>query len=308
MLLTKRLAGIKPANIVKSILLSVFLCCFFGCAYIPVQEQLVSATRDKQLTRSNGECTESAVKNQQTGTTLPGLSPNSISIFDWNMHKGQDKNWDVDFLRLSRATDIILLQEASLNDRLQDVLEQKNLHWNLNSAFKYRGVETGVLVASTIQPLDSCGLRQPEPIIGLPKTSLINRYQITGATEELLVVNIHGINMSLGIGAYQQQLDGLQNMVKKHDGPIIVAGDFNNWSKKRTAIMARLIENLSLHVLTFDDEVRTTFFGGPVDHILYRGLKPVTYAVHPVTSSDHNPISVTFRLLPSQPVADVIIW
>jgi len=81
---------------------------------------------------------------------------------------------------------------------------------------------------------------------------------------------------------------------------MILAGDFNNWSEKRTRIMDYLTKNLSLQALEINDEGLTTFLGDPVDHIFYRGLEVVTHAVHTVTSSDHNPISVTFRLAQSQ--------
>jgi len=216
---------------------------------------------------------------------------------NWNIYKGQRREWDADLLKLSQLKDIILLQEAQLNDELQEILQQENLYWNLNSAFMINGMETGVLVASATPPIKSCGLRVSEPIIGVPKTILISSYTITGSKENLLVANIHGINISLGIGAYQEQLDSLQNVLKKHDGPIILAGDFNNWSEERTAIMMSLAESLALQALSFDDDGRTTFFGDPVDQILYRGLEPVTHRVHKVTSSDQNPISVTFRLV-----------
>ncbi len=231
---------------------------------------------------------------------MPGLAPESISVLDWNIYKGQRQKWKADFLRLSQEKDLVFLQEAPLNAQLQKLLHGNNLYWNMNSAFKYKGVETGVLVASKVPPLESCGLRSAEPVIGLPKTILISSYVIAGSTEKLLAANIHGINFSLGIGAYQEQLDALRDILLKHDGPIILAGDFNNWSEKRTAIMSGFAESLALQTLVFDNEDRTTFFGDPVDHILYRGLEPVTSAVHLVTSSDHNPISVTFRLTRTQ--------
>ena len=248
--------------------------------------------------RSNGSCTETALAYSDAGITTQGaeLSPDSIAILDWNIHKGKDKGWEKDFLRLAREKDLLLLQEAPLNDELQELLQQKNLYWNLNSAFRYRGVETGVLVASAIEPLGSCGMRFTEPLIGLPKTILINTYAISGSTDELLVATVHGINITLGIGAYKAQFQALADVLKKHNGPLIIAGDFNNWSDKRTAVVDFLVDYLSLSVLPFEDEGRTKFFGDPVDHFLYRGMEPVAHMVHPVTSSDHNPISVTFRL------------
>ena len=284
----------------KSILLSIFLCCItLGCTLIPEQEQFVSSMGDTTLTRSNGDCSDNVLSydSLRTVSSPSELTPDSISVLNWNIYKGQRQEWDADLLQLSQLKDIILLQEAQLNDELQEILQQENLYWNLNSAFMINGMETGVLVASATPPTKSCGLRISEPIIGVPKTILISGYTIAGSTEKLLVANIHGINISLGVGAYQEQLDSLQKVLKKHDGPIILAGDFNNWSKERTAIMTSLAENLGLQTLSFDDDGRTTFFGGPVDQILYRGLEPVTHRVHEVTSSDHNPISVTFRLV-----------
>lgn len=291
---------LSPAAVPNSALLAVFFCCItFGCVFIPEQEQLVSAKVNALLTRSNGSCTETALAYGDVGITTQRaeLSPDSIAILDWNIHKGKDKGWESDFLRFSMKKDILLLQEAPLNDELQYLLQQKQLYWNLNSAFKYRGVETGVLVASTIEPLGSCGMRYTEPLIGLPKTILINRYAIAGAKDELLVATVHGINITLGIGAYKAQFQALADVLQQHKGPLILAGDFNNWSDKRTAVVDFLVDDLSLSALPFENEGRTTFFGDPVDHFLYRGMEPVAHMVHPVTSSDHNPISVTFRLV-----------
>ncbi len=281
-----------------------------GCASIHREMQLVSGGDGVPVIRAEGICSDNTLTYEKQSVSLnqPGLDPDRIAILDWNIYKGRRRGWHDDFLRLSTAKDIIFLQEASLNERLQEILQQQNLFWNLNSAFRYMGVEVGVLVASTIRPLGSCGLRHSEPIIGVPKTILISKYIITGSIEELLVANIHGINFSLGIGAYQQQLDGLQEILEKHDGPLILAGDFNNWSNKRTAIITRLAENLSLQVLDFAGENRTTFFGDPVDNILYRGLKLLNYEVHSVSSSDHNPITVTFRLMQTQAVAEPKSW
>lgn len=290
----------KRLKTVKSILLSMLcVALLFACAAIPQQEQLVSSTSEIPLSRNSGNCTETDFysDNRGTGRIPPELASGSISILDWNIYKGQRQDWDVDLLELSRAKDLIFLQEAPLNEKLRYMLGYKDLYWNLNSALKFKGAETGVLIASAIKPLKSCGLRRSEPIIGVPKTILINSYQIVGLTEKLLVANIHGINITFGTGAYRQQLDALEAVLEQHEGPILLVGDFNNWSEKRTAIMLQLAENLSLQFLDFNHAGRTTFWGEPVDQILFRGLEPVTRAVHPVTSSDHNPLTATFRFV-----------
>jgi len=268
-----------------------------GCARIPRTEQLVSGGNGAGDVRADGACDTAILSvNAYPGPAEQRLDPDRIAILDWNVYKGQRPGWQEDLRRFGKEKDILFLQEAPLNLPLRQVLRQHNLHWVLNSAFSYKGVETGVLLASAIQPLGSCGLRHGEPIIGVPKTILISRYGIDGESEDLLAANIHGINIALGVVNYRKQFDALFAIVEHHRGPLILAGDFNNWSKERNAVMDLLATRLSLRALAFDDEGRTRFFGVPVDHILYRGLDPVAYAIHPVTSSDHNPISVTFRL------------
>ncbi len=281
----------------KSILIFLVCCIILSaCASVPSHEQLLTAEFPFPPQKRDGTCTESLFLTEKSSVQTPELSPESISIFDWNIYKGALQGWDNDFLRLSDGKDIIFLQEASLDERMQEVLRQRNLHWNLNNAFLYNRNETGVLLASKIPAIASCGLRIRELVISLPKTILISRYAIKNSEKELLVANIHGINVTIGTGLYQKQFDELEDILQNHDGPLIVAGDFNNWSDGRSAIVHDLTDRLSLKMLAFDDDIRTTYFGDPVDQILYRGLKPVSYTIHPVKSSDHNPISVNFRL------------
>jgi len=290
---------IFPADTPCPLLLILFFCTIAsGCAFVLVEDQLVSAKAGEQVTRVDGSCGETfPVREAKGAAAAPAeLAPDSIAVLDWNIYKEQRLGWMDDFLRFSRGKDIIFLQEASLSDELLELLQREKLYWNLNSGFKYKGVETGVLVASRIDSLESCGLRYKEPVVGLPKTILINRYAIAGSAEELVVANVHGINITLGLDAYRAQFKALGDLLKNHSGPLIIGGDFNNWNDKRTAVIDLLVEDLSLTSMPFENGGRATFFGEPVDHILYRGLDPVSHMVHPVASSDHNPISVTFRL------------
>jgi len=285
-----------PSTIAFIILFSVFFS--FGCTLVPSGDQFVSAGHRFSPARSNGSCSEEFFSNtiSDKKVILEGLSPNYISMLNWNIYKGNSSGWRDDFASYSRSKDIILLQEAPLNEEMLNILNRSRLFWNFNSAFKYQGTEFGVMTASSTQPLGSCGTRQDEPLIGLPKTIIISSYAIANFPKKLLVANIHGINITLGTGAYREQIESLHNILQHHDGPIILAGDFNNWTAERKKIIDNLIGELSLTMLPFENENRTIIFGDPVDHILYRGLKPLSHYVHHVNSSDHNPITVAFRL------------
>lgn len=298
MKLDRPLHPMLPEHIRVFLLFLLIVSLAGGCSRTPQDKQLVSTKSNQVSVRSAGGCKQSFLGTEKGDLAIvaEGINPDKISILDWNIYKGQLQRWRSDLSILTRDSDIVLLQEVPNNEQMRGFLHQQSLYWNFNSAFSYIGSETGVMTASLAEPLNSCGLRQDEPIIGLPKTALINSYLIKGTSEKLLVANVHGINITLGTKAYRTQFSKLQDVLQQHDGPLIVAGDFNNWSSKRKAIVDTLMENLDLIPVPFKNENRTRILGDPVDNILYRGLSPISFASHAVVSSDHNPITVTFRL------------
>jgi endonuclease/exonuclease/phosphatase (EEP) superfamily protein YafD len=227
---------------------------------------------------------------------IEALNPERISVLNWNIYKGQRENWEQDFKRYSFKHDVVMIQEAHLRDELKSILKDRHQHWALNAAFDYQDSATGVMTASSVRPLDICGQQTAEPIIRYPKTSLVSYYPIAGMSESLLVANIHGINFTLGVAAYKEQLDNLHQLMKRHTGPIVFAGDFNTWSDERMQIVADLAKKLGLESLDYTNHNRTSVFGNALDHVFYRGLEPVEHDTWHVTSSDHNPTRVSFRV------------
>lgn len=268
------------------------------CTFIPEHQMLLASHGENDVTRNNGTCPDTFVPTRTNlAVENDTLHQTRISILSWNMFKGQTEKWDMDLQRLSRGKDILLLQEALLNGKLQQLLKSNGFSWSMNGAFKLNGKEAGVLSAAKLLPLDSCGLRHSEPITRVPKSMLANTYRLEGVPGDLLVVNIHGINFTLKLGAYTRQMNDLADILAQHYGPIILAGDFNNWSGDRRQVIEQITARFSLEELKIAADERTTFFDYPVDHIFYRGVEPIAYAVHKVTSSDHNPISVDFRVI-----------
>jgi endonuclease/exonuclease/phosphatase (EEP) superfamily protein YafD len=274
-------------------LLLLFLAVFnAGCVSIPQQTQIIQKGCDQQ-----GIQMIAPLGTPPFYLPPSQLNSESFSILNWNIYKGQEENWDADLLRLSEGQDIVLLQEASLNEKLLEILNNHDLCWWLNNAFIYKGVETGVMMASKVPPLDSLGLRHIEPLIRVPKTILINRYPLSGTSSALMVANIHGINFTLGTDSYKKQLEEMQKILSKHSGPLLVVGDFNNWSHERTKIMNVMADELSLIRLEYESSSQSIRFGGNVDHIFYRGLVPLSHASPQVSSSDHNPITAQFGVI-----------
>jgi len=279
-------------------LIFAILAILTGCVSIPVQPHVLN--RDTALATSvdPSQCDANTFLSARKTSHEPSqmLDRNSISILNWNIYKEQRENWESDLRKFSSELDIMLIQEALLTQDLRKLLKDQNRHWSLNTAFYYDDLEAGVMNASKIESITSCGIRTTEPFIRVPKTVLISRYPIAGASQDLVVANIHGINFTLGTEVYQQQLNGLKNVLAKHTGPIVLAGDFNSWSEQRLEIIKEVISALSLQSLSYKNHNRVTIFGNTIDHVFYRGLEVVSQDTYKVTSSDHNPIKVTFKI------------
>jgi endonuclease/exonuclease/phosphatase (EEP) superfamily protein YafD len=226
-----------------------------------------------------------------------GLNPERISVLNWNIYKGQRDNWANDFRRYSHAHDVVTIQEAHLDNEMKSLLDNGHRFWTLNTAFHYQDRATGVMTASRVRPLHSCGQSAVEPWIRFPKTTLVSYYPLEGLKQNLLVANIHGINFTLGVSAYREQIENLYESMKHHQGPVVLAGDFNTWSDERMTVVLDLAERLSLESLDYTNHNRTSVFGNALDHVFYRGLEPMEHDTWFVTSSDHNPTRVSFRVI-----------
>ena len=81
-------------------------------------------------------------------------------------------------------------------------------------------------------------------------------------------------------------------LTKFEHTPVIVAGDFNNWNKKRNTLIHEFCETLGLTQATFEEDKHIKRFAKhPLDLILYRNLKcDYALAVDSQQISDHNPL------------------
>ncbi|MBL0715277.1 MAG: endonuclease/exonuclease/phosphatase family protein [Desulfosarcina sp.] len=224
------------------------------------------------------------------------LDPEGFSLMNWNMLKGWRQGWEKDFNRLGRGSDVILLQEAYLTDELRQALRSAQMNWHLATAFRYRGIEAGVLTASEITPQVICMQRFKEPLLNTPKTSLFARFSIAFQRPRLMIVNVHAINYTMDMDDYRRYWQELETILESHDGPLIVAGDFNSWSAQRFDIVVDTARRLGLQPVRFDPDRRTRILGRVVDHVYYRGLVLLKASVYEVTTSDHNPMRVDFKL------------
>ena len=203
-----------------------------------------------------------------------------------------DPNLPGDLARLAAKNDLLLLQEAVLETPMREALERAGFSWQMADAFGVGGKERGVLVAARVPPVDGRELRTYEPLFPLPKSAIVTHYRLAGRREQLAVANLHGINFSLGLGRFREQLDAVAKMLRQHHGPMIFAGDFNTWSRERNEVLHEVTKRLGLVEVELVPDDRRRTFGQPLDHFFVRGFSVLDARSPEMKSSDHNPILV----------------
>jgi endonuclease/exonuclease/phosphatase (EEP) superfamily protein YafD len=282
------------------ITLTVFIILILsGCFYALTGHLIVSQRGDINTINTTINCDINPLTHQPQGSAMEqvtGLNSKGFSLMNWNMLKGKKIGWKRDFRRFSTISDLIIIQEACLSDDLWEALQKNRFNWDLATSFEFKKKKIGVLTASMIEPDYQCTFQNEEPLIQIPKNILITRYPLSETDQKLLVANVHLINFTLSSSKYRAQLLRMEQILSKHQGPLIVSGDFNSWNSERLAIVDTITKRLRLKPVHFDKNYRISIFGHNVDHIFYRGLEPFKAVVSVVTSSDHNPMWVTFRL------------
>ncbi len=236
-----------------------------------------------------------ALLREASTETTPELDAASIRLVSWNVQKNSHLNWQRDFLSLTGDRDLVLVQEVSLREDSINTMDGTR-YWSFAPGYQKRGAISGVLTMSRSKPIAQCSFVNIEPLLRTPKATSITEYGLTSTDKTLVVVNIHAVNFSMGLGAFERQFDQVREVLASHHGPIIVSGDFNTWRQKRIEVVGDMARELGLTPLEFADDQRVTVFGNHLDHIFVRGLSLLDATTEMVESSDHNPMSVTLRL------------
>jgi len=172
----------------------------------------------------------------------------------------------------------------------------KELFWSYSFGFQTNNYNSGLMTLSSVQPDLICSLQSKEPWLRSPKVASITRFQINPKELPLLLVNIHQINFTLGTKAFSNQLEEVLTILKTHEGPIILSGDFNTWSQPRFDILNQLTQELELSPTNFSPDFRKETFGHRLDHFLTRGFDIIRSHTTEVDTSDHNPMTITLSL------------
>lgn len=219
-----------------------------------------------------------------------------FSILVWNIFKQKRAQWLSTLQEYAKSCQLVLLQEAHTTPELIAYAKRHFVVADQVPALTLSEYTSGVMTLSSIQPIYCCPLQRQEPLIRLYKSALITVYPLQDG-QNLMVANIHAINFSVGVLSYQRQLAEVIEQIQWHIGPVILAGDFNSWSKRRMTALYRVTEVIALQSVNFNQDLRKKVFGKPLDFIFYRGLSVRAAQMLATNTSDHNPMRVTFSVL-----------
>lgn len=228
----------------------------------------------------------------------PLITQPYLSVMVWNIFKQQRADWLSVLQSYAQDSQLMLLQEAQTTPELVGFARKNYLVADQVPAIKLPNrskISSGVMTLASTYPVYCSPLRKPEPFLRLPKSALITVYPLADK-RLLMVVNIHSINFSLGVDIYHQQLVAIGEHLANHQGPIIFAGDFNTWSRKRLHLLYRFARAMKLQEVRFSNDHRIRAFGLPLDFIFYRGLTVEEAIVIDTKASDHNPLFVKFMI------------
>lgn len=231
---------------------------------------------------------------QSGDAELSQLPSRQIRLGVWNIFKGNGGlRFLHDFREFVYGLDLVLIQEALVSPHsLEQYSDQGLQAVHCGSYERMDGLRDGVMTLSRWAPIghpERVPSLYPEPVFKTPKTALITRYELPHCTEQLLVVNLHATLMR-GMNRLQEEIDQIVCAIGGHQGPLIVAGDFNTFRSVYFRRMEDLFADIGLrHVSIRQDPRRRSF--EKLDHIFARGfIVDRVKVVHKIQSSDHFPL------------------
>lgn len=227
------------------------------------------------------------------GAALP--TAGTLRVMVWNIYKQQRADWLSVLKSCGKDAQLVLLQEAQTTPELISFVTSNFLAADQVPAFFLPQHPSGVMTLAAAYPVYCCPLREREPLLRLAKSALITVYPLLSG-QLLMVVNIHAVNFSLGVDVYSKQLGPIGEQIANHQGPVIMAGDFNAWSRKRINALYEFANDMVLRDVSFTNDLRRRAFGRPLDFVFYRNLGVAEASVLVTSASDHNPLLVEFHL------------
>lgn len=278
--------------------LCIFALAFILVSYISLSYVFSLNNMAKVLSSEVSNTVGQACIDNQKEASLDQKGTLNLAI--WNIYKQQKSGWLPHLNQLVEDNNLVLLQEARLSSALVNYLSSSSSIYFMAEAFRVGRSSIGVMSISDTMSLRTCALLSAEPWIRFPKSTLVSVYPLSNG-QNLLVVNLHGINFDWRLIHYKEQFNAISDFFMAHDGPAILAGDFNTWRLERQAVVAQFTSSWGLQEAKLTVDQRILAFNYPLDHLYFRELELVSADAFETQASDHSPIIASFKLLAPQP-------
>lgn len=229
--------------------------------------------------------------------------PDCFNLLVWNLHKVPLHTLTLQkfeaLLSIPHRMPIHLLslQEVSLPLNVNHFM---NLNFAMAANLQTKKSISGVLTASsqTFKKRHALITQKKELGFATYKSILITEHPIANG-EKLLHINVHAM-VFVSFNFFYFEISRLHQKISEHQGPLIVSGDFNSWSRPRFKFLQNFFQQFNLNFVEFKAQQNIKKLGSnPLDQVYYRGLKLINASALNIKNiSDHNPLIVQFCTCP----------
>lgn len=213
--------------------------------------------------------------------------PQELTVLSWNVQKFENSLADK---KLHERNDTLQL--------LQESIEPNNTKNPLFAqGYSTSNFVSGVEIRTQSKPSHVCQWTTVEPYLRTPKAGLISLFNIQHSQQQLMVINLHSINFEWNMIRYTEQLAPIIHQIDQHNGPVLIAGDFNTWRLARLKLIRNIMLKHGLKAVHFDPDDRARPFGLPLDWMYIRGLSVESTESPKWELSDHEPIIAKLQVI-----------
>lgn len=228
----------------------------------------------------------------------PLIRGEEFGVLCWNTQKStQTQAFQVTLAQLliRYPSQFLLFQEAKL--LLADEEYLKDWSYALASNMQGGRHVFGVLTASQYAFTEAIPKLTLKREFGLTthKSYMMSKHPLSDQ-QSILIINLHAINF-VSSQYFLKELTLLKEQLLNHQGPLIVAGDFNVWSRRRKLYLLQFSRTAGLKQAYLSDARHVkTYLKQPLDFIFYRDLWLKEARAIKTKVSDHNPIYARFSV------------
>ncbi|GAB6034635.1 endonuclease/exonuclease/phosphatase family protein [Galenea microaerophila] len=241
-------------------------------------------------------------KQQPTHPPLQAAAqplPSRFNLLVWNLQKTATEQLSPEKLQqlipvLSHTPiHLYALQEAVIQHPEHSYL---NLPYAMSCNMQGKTQHYGVITASNyqMQCIEQFLTQRRELGLLTHKSALLTAHFLPDQTP-LYLLNLHAM-IFVPYVFFKKELQRLLSLISDLENPLIVAGDFNTWSQKRSQLLDDCLEQYQLQKAPIETPQHIkSIHHHPLDHIYYRGLNLIqAQALNVPQCSDHNPLIAQF--------------